>query len=270
MTAGPHPPIEDLRAALAALDRSQAPAVWLARLVQHGVDRLPLPGAGSTLQRWQALCAVAEHDLSLAKLYEGHTDALAVMAEVSPTATPVAGATWGMWAAEAPDGRTVLQGDASGGARLSGTKRWCSGAGQLSHGLLTAFSPQGHGPQLVRVAMNQPGVNVCKAGWHAVGMAGTASGDVQFDGARAIALGEPRAYTERPGFMHGAAGVAACWYGGAAGIARHLHRLARRRQDDAFVQAHLGAVDVALAQAAIAVAVAKMAGAVREALRCQV
>ena len=57
--------------------------VLIPELVRQGLDRLPLPGQGATLQRWQALCAVAEHDLSLAKLYEGHTDALAVMAEVA-------------------------------------------------------------------------------------------------------------------------------------------------------------------------------------------
>ena len=39
------------------------------------LDLLPLPGQGQTLKRWQTLARVAGCDLTLAKLYEGHTDA---------------------------------------------------------------------------------------------------------------------------------------------------------------------------------------------------
>lgn len=53
-------------------------------LIAAGLDRLPLPGAGhgATLERWRCLAVVAGHDLSLLKLYEGHTDALAILAEL--------------------------------------------------------------------------------------------------------------------------------------------------------------------------------------------
>lgn len=40
-----------------------------------------LPGGGATLARGQVLAAVDADDLALAKLYEGHTDALAILAE---------------------------------------------------------------------------------------------------------------------------------------------------------------------------------------------
>lgn len=219
-----HAWLANLQAALATLDRADAPAVWLGQLVRQGLDQLPQPGTGATLQRWQALCAVAEHDLSLAKLYEGHTDALAVMAEVASSARPEAGATWGMWAAEPPDGRTVVEDLGADRVRLSGAKRWCSGAGQLSHGLLTAWWPDGRGPQLVRVAMDQPGVSTSNAGWHAVGMAASASIDVTFDGAVGERVGVEGAYLQRPGFWHGGAGIAACWHGGAMALAGALQR----------------------------------------------
>ena len=49
------------------------PAVALTRLVEAGADRVPWPAQGRTLMRWRALAEVAAHDLSLAKLYEGHT-----------------------------------------------------------------------------------------------------------------------------------------------------------------------------------------------------
>ncbi|WP_300650119.1 acyl-CoA dehydrogenase [Hydrogenophaga sp.] len=241
--------VAELRVALSRLDRADTPATWLGQLVHQGMDQLPMPGRGATLQRWQALCAVAEHNLSLAKLYEGHTDALAVMVELAPSATLVAGATWGLWAAEAPDGRAVVEVTGSGGAQLNGAKRWCSGAGQLSHGLLTAWWPDGRGPQLVRVDMHGPGVGTSHTGWHAVGMAASASGDVAFDGAVVECVGADGAYLERHGFWHGGAGIAACWHGGAVALALALKRAllqAPCASHNAFRLAALGKVGVAL------------------------
>ena len=239
-----------LQKALGALDRAQTPAQWLAQLVRQGLDRLPLPAGGATLQRWQALCLVAQHDLSLAKLYEGHTDALAVMAEVDPTATSQAGATWGMWAAESPDGRTVVEPTGSGqGVRIHGAKCWCSGAGEVSHGLLTAWSAEGQGPLLVRVAMAQPGVRVSADGWHAVGMAASASVDVAFDGAIGERVGGEGDYLRRPGFWQGGGGIAACWQGGAMALAATLLRAVSQSPAEKrtpFRLAALGKVGVAL------------------------
>lgn len=245
-----HPPLlVQLRTTLAGLDRAEAPTTWLTQLVHQGLDQLPLPGHGATLQRWQALCAVAEHDLSLAKLYEGHTDALAVMAELAPGASPVPGATWGMWAAEAPDGRTVLEATGPEGVRLSGAKCWCSGAGHVSHGLLTAWWPDGRGPQLVRVALDQPGVSTSHANWHAVGMAASASIDIVFKGVVGERVGDAGAYLQRPGFWQGGAGIAACWHGGAVALAGSLHRSlaqAPATSRNAWRLAALGKVGVAL------------------------
>ncbi len=74
---------------------------------------MPLPGCGHTEQRWSVLASVADEDLALVKLFEGHTDALAILAEiggphvagkegkaVQPAKAP---AIWSVWAAEPPD-----------------------------------------------------------------------------------------------------------------------------------------------------------------------
>ena len=234
---------------LTELDASEGPAQALAQLVRQGLDQLPLPAHGATWPRWQALSVVAEHDLSLVKLYEGHVDALAVQAEVAPWADRVGGATWGMWAAEAPGERTRLEPMDADEVRLHGRKAWCSGAAHVSHGLLTAWSAEGRGPQLVRVAMQQPGVTVSSAAWHAVGMAGSESLDVHFDNAVAHLVGDEGAYLQRPGFWQGGAGIAACWYGGALQLA---HALRRHVADTAPAQrqpfrcAALGQVDMSL------------------------
>lgn len=200
-----------------------APAVRLRRLIDAGLDRLPLPAAGATLQRWQALATVAAHDLSLAKLYEGHTDALAVLQELQ-AAPPPAGACVGMWAAEPPDGRVTFTPQAGGEVRLQGTKRWCSGAAHVTHGLLTAWHEDGSGPWLVLVDMAQPGVQVQADGWRAVGMADSQSLDVQLDGCSARLCGREGDYLRRPGFWQGGVGVAACWYGGCVALGEALRR----------------------------------------------
>ena len=50
--------------------------------VESGRLNLPLPGGGRTRERWAALADLAEEDLSLARLAEGHADALAILAEL--------------------------------------------------------------------------------------------------------------------------------------------------------------------------------------------
>ena len=243
--------LDALRRALAAFDPAIAAAEQLNRLIEAGLDRLPPPGGGATLQRWKWLAAVAAHDLSLAKLYEGHTDALAIFAELGVSAERAdATPSWGVWAAEAPQGRTVIEAGAPGNeVRLDGAKCWCSGAASASHALLTAWHADGRGPQLVSTSLRQPGVQVSSSAWQAVGMAGSASLDVSFDRARARLVGRPGEYLSRPGFWQGGGGIAACWYGGTLAIADALRRSiadSALAPHSPFRLAALGRVDVAL------------------------
>ncbi|MDB5892519.1 MAG: acyl-CoA dehydrogenase [Rhodoferax sp.] len=248
----PFPTAGDLGQALQAAPADASAHDQLVQLVRRGLDRLPLPGSGATLARWQALAAVAAHDLSLAKLYEGHTDALSVLQELrAPALGADEDATWGMWAAEAPGHRVEVRVDADGRATLHGRKAWCSGAASASHGLLTAWrsDPHPRGPQLVAVPMRQPGVAVSDTAWAAVGMAASASLDITFDGANAELVGQPGDYLARAGFWQGGAGVAACWYGGTLPIAAALHRAVASTPPDArspFRLAALGKVDLAM------------------------
>ena len=78
-----------------------ATAAAFAAAVESGRLDLPLPGGGQTWTRWAALAELAEDDLSLARLAEGHTDALAILAELG-AAPPPAGSRWGVWAAQPP------------------------------------------------------------------------------------------------------------------------------------------------------------------------
>ncbi len=237
-----------LREVLADVDVEASPAATLSALVGQGLDRLPRPGAGHTLDRWRALAAVAEHDLALAKLYEGHTDALAILEDLGESGSVEPGSIWGVWAAEAPAGRAVIERHADDGeVVLGGGKSWCSGAVGASHALLTAWHADGRGPQLVRIELHQPGVRVEAGGWHAVGMSRSASIDVRFEGARARLVGGVGDYLARPGFWQGGAGIAACWLGGTLAVAAPLVRaVADASTRTALRMTALGKVDLAI------------------------
>ncbi len=225
---------------------TQALGEALKALQEEGLDQLPLPGSGQTLERFSGLAQVAGHDLRLCKLFEGHTDALAIIAELHSPLPPL-GSTWGMWAAEPPNAKVRVRHD---GHRwiLDGRKAWCSGAAVVSHGLLTAWDEQDR-QQLMAVQMDQAGITVTNTGWNAVGMAATGSVEVVFEGVSAIAVGAPGDYLARPGFWQGGIGIAACWYGAAQRLAEVLREQCSKRPEP-HALAHLGAVDSALNSAA--------------------
>ncbi|KAB8057209.1 acyl-CoA dehydrogenase [Janthinobacterium sp. FT14W] len=216
----------------------------LRRLCDAGLDQLPLPGHGATLRRWQMLAAIAAIDLSLLKLYESHTDALAILAEIGGPGVP-AGSSWGVWCAEMPDARVKLQQTADGRHVLDGHKASCAGAHGLSHALISCWNKEGQAC-LACVALAQPGVHVSNEGWQAVGMQACASVDVTFSRARAVPVGAPGAYLARPGYWHGSAGIAAAWYGAACAVASHLHARAQHAAPDPVRLAQLGQIDCAL------------------------
>ena len=214
----------------------------------------PLPGHGRTLQRWQRLAEVAAEDVSLVKLYEGHTDALAIMAELTRATGPAlacvprssdtgAAPRWATWAAEPPTARLSLR-RSGNQVRLDGLKAWCSGASLVSHALVTAWDVNGQ-QCLAAVVVDQPGVQLTGDGWQAVGMGRTATEDVRFTDAEAVPVGEPGAYTGRPGFWHGGCGIAACWFGAGLPLAEAVRAQVARRSEP-HASAHLGRIEVSI------------------------
>ncbi len=127
---------------------------------------------------------------------------------------------------------------------MTGTKAWCSGAATLTHALVSGWNEAGE-PCLASVELAQPGVTVTDQGWEAVGMAASASVNVRFNKVPALQIGAAGDYVGRNGFWHGGAGIAACWWGGAYGIALDVRRFTGPKPD-VHRLAHLGAIDVAL------------------------
>jgi len=235
--------------ALNQLPARHSAAEALHEMIASGHDQLPLPGKGKTLQRWQALAGAAARDLSLAKLFESHTDALAIFNELD-SAPNIPQASWGVWAADSSVQPVQLQRQRDGSVHLTGTKHWCSGAATLSHALVTAWEGE-RGPFLVWVALTQATLRIDTDGWHAVGMADTGTGTVVFNNTPGTLVGGERAYLQRPGFWQGAGGIAACWYGAVQAIASKVCQgvLRNPRGYGEHALAHVGAIDVALRQA---------------------
>jgi alkylation response protein AidB-like acyl-CoA dehydrogenase len=228
-------------------DAAAIPATFSA-LARSGALDLPQPGQGNTLARFFALAEISALDLSLGRLAEGHSDALAILAEAGRPAPP--GAVLGVWAARRPDSDVSVTPTAPRPAaskttsqwHLSGRKPWASGARTLTHALITAASDAG--PRLFLVPLTGA-AHVVPDTWPAVGMAMSQSFDVDIDITIGddCRLGGPGWYVERTGFWFGSVGVAACWFGGALGLARSLRaHLARAATDiDDHQAAQLGA-----------------------------
>jgi alkylation response protein AidB-like acyl-CoA dehydrogenase len=214
-----------------------------AAAVSSGRLDLPLPGRGKTRERWAAFAQCAEEDLSLARLCEGHADALAILAEV--TGEQPEGGRWGVWAAE-PPGPNLQAARRGGKWRLDGIKQYCSGAHTCTNALVTASGPDG--PRLF--AISTRALRPIMGTGPSVGMSASDTLNVSFADIEATPVGPPGAYTQRPGFAHGGVGVAACWFGGARAIAKTLHSAAKGHDRiDPYALAHLGAVDIALVTA---------------------
>lgn len=219
----------------------------LCEIVDNRLDLLPLPGSGATLERWRVLAAIAGRDLSLFKLYEAHTDAQAILAEAGVTDIPPL-SVWGVWCAE-PAGAMLhaRRIAAQGSLVLDGEKRWCSGAMFATHALLSYRNEQGQAC-LAAVDLGQDGIALEDDGWKAVGMAATRTATVRLTGVHATPVGAPGFYLERPGFWHGAIGIAAGWYGAGVALAEKL-RQALHNKNDPHGLAHLGEADCQLSGA---------------------
>lgn len=227
-------------------------AAAMKSLASSGRLDLPLPGSGRTRERWRALAEIAYEDTVLGRLAEAHADAVAIMAELGGGGVdadcPAApsGEIWGVWAAEPPSpvlrARTM-----SDGWVLDGRKLWCSGASMCTHALVTAVADGQRA--LFAVPLDRAVAQPVPETWRAVGMSESDSGAVDFDNAAARMVGAPGEYLSRPGFWHGAIGVAACWYGSACAVAEALHRHAAAGRADDHALAHLGAVTSALSAA---------------------
>jgi len=199
---------------------------------------LPHPGQGHTLQRWQHLAAVAAHDLSVCKLAEAHWDALAILQDLLRMDCNVGSKRWAVWAADNPKVPLHLV-HLNGDAYLQGSKSWCSGADVVTHALLTC-TDENADSYLCLLDLHAPGIEQDHSQWQPLGMRNVRTVQLHFTQTPVHVLGTRSIYLERPGFWHGGAGIAACWYGAACAIAQKLRK--QLAASNPHAAAHLGAM----------------------------
>ncbi len=218
----------------------------LRQLVDDGCLEIPDPGLGHTSERWTALALLGCKDLTLARLGEGHLDAVSILHQAGRTELP--GALYGVWAARSGGTGAVLTDNV-----LSGTIRFCSGAHSLDRALVAALTPAGDS-LLLDVDLRDPRIESRPETWQAVGMDASDSPDVVIDNIPITdgdKVGPPGFYLGRPGFWWGGGGVAAVWYGGARGLVDRTAEYLRSGQGpDEHQLAHLGDLEATLAAAA--------------------
>lgn len=210
-------------------------------------EKVPHPASGatnvngaisSTLIRWQILAYVAGVDLTIAKWFESHLDALSILHEMGYAKADQG--LWAVWAAEGHSNPIHYQ-----QGKISGTKEWCSGANIVDRALMTYRDKNGQS-QLLIVDMQQTGIEIDNEEWQAVGMQATDTATLQFFKVTASQVGIANAYLERVGFWHGAAGVAACWYGATAYLSSYLINAYQQKPNN-YKAMYLGQISTALA-----------------------
>jgi alkylation response protein AidB-like acyl-CoA dehydrogenase len=200
-------------------------------------------------------------DLALGRLYEGHVNALQLIAHHGTAAQRAqterdieAGRLFGVWNTQASDGvRMTAHDDAS--VLLSGRKTFCSGAGTVLRALITAADAAG-APQLILVPMDETAAAIDPSFWQPMGMQSSDSFAVDFSGVRVAAtalIGAPGAYQAAPWFTGGASRFVAVQTGGIERLCDEFAAFLRRRgmSGDTLQLARLGDVAVAAASAGL-------------------
>lgn len=198
-----------LQALLAGVEELQLQSK-LRALAETALPCLPEIGLGDSATRLRAFAEIAAADLSLARLAEGHADALSILSQAGEVPSD---GLYGVWVAgEPPD----LEAD---GTELSGQRPYCSGVGIVERALVTGGTQAA--VILTEIDATGPKVVAIPGTWPAVGMSATASHTVRFENCPTLRhIGPADFYRDRRGFWLGSLNVAACWYGGALGLAR--------------------------------------------------
>lgn len=194
------------------------------------------PGAGTLAE---VLRLVGYGSLALGRLYEGHVNALQLVAAHGDPAQRErlfadarAGHLFGVWNTEPPENGLVLR-QSEGAFDLGGVKTFASGAGYVTRALVTARRDGAEGTLMLVVPLER-GTRADLSGWQAQGMRASATGTLDFTGLpvrRDSVLGLPDAYCRQPAFSGGAWRFAAVQLGGIEAVfdawREHLTRTGR-------------------------------------------
>jgi hypothetical protein len=206
----------------------------------------------------RVLYDVGRRDLPLGRLFEGHVDALQIVSRYGSVAQRALaqaaardGAAYGVWNADRSGAPTVLQ-----DGRLSGSKAFASGAGVLSHALISVDAEGGRQLLLLDLAEVAPAIDA--SWWRVTGMQRSETHLVTWDNqplpSQAL-IGRPGDYVREPWFGGGAIRFAAVQAGGIAAVVDGVrdHLAEQRRHGDPHQRTRLAELYLAAQSAADAV-----------------
>lgn len=225
------------------------PEVEAQRVVLHELTSPRDWGGRSWAELVEELFGLGRTDLPLARLAEGHADAMRILAQADRK--PPRGVLYGVWASRSQHAGVQGVREADGSVTLEGPLAFASGAGLLDRALVPVWLAE---DTHVLIDVDLTGVPVDTTVWRTETMAASRTHQVSLSGRSASpddVVGPDNFYLSRPGFFPGGVGVAACWVGGAARVADLLHR--RHDQPSPAQQMRLGRIRVDLAGAALAV-----------------
>jgi alkylation response protein AidB-like acyl-CoA dehydrogenase len=216
----------------------------VARTALRGADRWtgPFPGLVATLERLGGV------DLCLARLVEGHADAVRIHDQAG--SRPREG-VYGVWASRSA-GTGVRAVREDGGWRLRGECRFASGIDIIDRALLPGWvDDRTH--LLFDVAATE--VAADRSTWHTPAMDASRSFTVSVDlwASDADVVGPPGFYLDRRGFPVGGLGVAAVWAGGGRSVLEQVVGGLRRFSPTAHQLRRLGVMEQAVRLARTAV-----------------
>lgn len=213
------------------------------------------PGAMHILLR--VLATLGWGSLPLARLYEGHVNALLLITTFGSTeqrrqaaADAGHGEVFAVWNTEAGGG-VRLESSGPGRYSLRGAKTFASGAGSVTRPLVTGRLPDGDWQMVLPRLGEADRGRIDTSWWRPLGMNASASHRIDFRdieiGPDAI-LGAPGDYYRQPWFSGGAIRFAAAQVGGAAALLDAAIATLRDagRADDALQQARFGEAAIAI------------------------
>jgi alkylation response protein AidB-like acyl-CoA dehydrogenase len=176
----------------------------------------------SRTAEYTALREAGRRDLAFGRLYEGHVNALQLVAMYGTEdqrrradADVANDALFGVWNTQDRDGVHLTEAP-DGSVVLVGRKTFCSGAGRVARALVTAQAGDGTS-QMLLVPMDRVATAIDPSFWHPLGMEESDSYAIDFTGVRLDAdacIGPRDAYMREPWFSAGAARFVAVQTGG--------------------------------------------------------
>lgn len=247
----------------AEAESSGYPLRSIERLAASGLLAAPLPGDGTGpasglahRRHRSALLRVLAHvgrgSLPVGRLYEGHVNALILVAAFgTPTQRMAAaraaaeGSLFAVWNTEpASDGARLVSAGPGGRLALAGRKSFASGAGHAGMAIVTASDSDGH-RHMVLVDLRRATLRIDPDSWRPLGMKPTSSHTVVLDGIAVRdddLLGGPGDYLRQPLFGTGAVRFCAVQIGGIEGLLDATRQFLRseNRAEDALQRVRLG------------------------------